>query len=97
MPSNKNLVEGYPLVCPFCDELAYLDNSEKAKVWPHKIIHKRTCIMGHVLYSVEEIPEDQSKIVDELREFSDDMRKWKSYVRKERTENYKGKRREFGE
>jgi len=93
--AKKNLVEGYPLVCPFCDELAYLDNTEKAKVWPHKIIHRRVCVMGHVTYSVEEIPENQSEIVDQIREFSKDMRAWKSYVRKERANNYKGKRSEF--
>lgn len=95
MPSKRSMIEDYPMVCPFCDELAYLDPSEKAKVWPHKIIRKRKCIMGHELYSVEEISEDQSAIVDEIREFEKDMREWKSYVRRERAENYKNKRREF--
>ena len=95
MRAKRSLVESYPIVCPFCDELAYLDPTEKARVSPYKIIQKRKCIMGHEIYSVEEVPEDQSAIVDEIREFEADMREWKAYVRRERAKNYDGKRGEF--
>ena len=95
MQAKRSLVESYPIVCPFCDELAYLDPTEKARVTPHKIIQKRICVMGHEIYSVEEVPEDQSAIVEEIREFEKDMREWKAYVRRERAKNYKNKRGEF--
>lgn len=73
-------MEVYPLVCPFCDELAYPAKGEKRTILPNKIYILRECNMGHRFYSVEEVPEDQSAIVEELREIQKDARKWKSEV-----------------
>ena len=50
----------FPLVCPFCDELAYRKKGYRQIVLPHKIYTPRVCIMGHEFYSVEEIPYEQS-------------------------------------
>ena len=71
----------FPLVCPFCDELAYRKKGYRQIVLPHKIYTPRVCIMGHEFYSVEEIPEDQSAIVKEIREIKKDAVEWKRSIK----------------
>lgn len=56
-----------PLNCPFCDEEAYPAPKIYRRRTPHKIYTLRRCIMGHEFYSVEYIPEDQSRVVKEIR------------------------------
>lgn len=70
------------LVCPFCDELAYIKPYSNKIMLPYKIYTLRRCTMGHEFYSVEEVPENQAAIVDEIREFRKDAREWKKYIRK---------------
>ncbi len=70
-----------PLVCPFCDELAYRDRKKMPVMLPHKIYTRRVCTLGHEFYSVEEIPEDQAAIVDELKEIKQDAKEWKRELR----------------
>lgn len=54
------------LVCPFCDEnTTALQNGRVYS--PGKIYTPRKCPMGHIVYSVEEIPQNQSKIEDEIQ------------------------------
>lgn len=79
--SKKRLLEDYPLVCPFCDEFAYLKPRMKKRVLPDKIYTLRQCSMGHELWSVETIPENQAAIVDELREFAPEIKEWMRNVR----------------
>ena len=71
----------FPLVCPFCDELAYRKKGCQQIVLPHKIYTPRVCAMGHEFYSVEEIPEDQSEIVKEIREIRQDARNWRKQLK----------------
>lgn len=77
---GRNHMEVYPLVCPFCDELAYPVKRGARTALPNKIYILRECTMGHRFYSVEEVPDDQSTTVDELREIQKDAKKWKSEV-----------------
>ena len=85
--SKKRLLEDYPLVCPFCDELAYMKPRKKKRLLPDKIYTLRECPMGHELWSVESIPENQAAVVDELREFDTEIKEWIKYVREsKRTE-----------
>ena len=77
---GRSYMEVYPLACPFCDELAYPVKYEKRTFLPNKIYTFRECAMGHRFYSVEEVPEDQSAIVEELREVQRDAKRWKSEV-----------------
>jgi len=54
------------LVCPFCDENTRALPS--GKIYSSgKIYTPRICKMGHKVYSVEEIPENQSKIEEEIQ------------------------------
>ena len=55
------------LVCPFCDESAQIIPGTKKIVSPGKVYTKRRCIMGHEVWSVEEIPENQAKVVNEIQ------------------------------
>lgn len=73
-----------PLVCPFCDELAYTKPHTKRIVLPHKIYTLRQCTMGHEFYSVEEVPEDQSEIAHEIKEIKRDAREWSKQLRDSR-------------
>lgn len=63
----ERLLKTYPLVCPFCDEPAEQVPKSQRKITAHKIYTPRRCTMGHIVWSVEEIPEDQSAIVEELK------------------------------
>lgn len=74
------IVKAYPLACPFCDELAFPSVKMKRRILPDRIYMPRECIMGHEFYSVEMIPEDQSAIVDEMREFNNEEKEWKKFV-----------------
>lgn len=67
----------FPIVCPFCDELAYRKKAHQQIILPHKIYTPRVCAMGHEFYSVEEVPENQSAVVDELRSITKDAREWR--------------------
>lgn len=71
----------FPLVCPFCDELAYRKRGYRQIVLPHKIYTPRVCIMGHEFYSVEEIPYEQSEIVKEMREIKKDAQQWRKQLK----------------
>ena len=62
-PSKK-----LPLNCPFCDELSFQKLRSKRIATSNKIYTKRECIMGHVFYSVEEVPKDQDRIEREIKE-----------------------------
>jgi hypothetical protein len=66
--SKKTLLRKYPLNCPFCDEEAFPEEGTHRVVTPFRIYTMRKCSMGHRFYSVEEIPEDQSAIHDEVQE-----------------------------
>lgn len=69
-----------PLVCPFCDELAYT-RARYARIFlPNKIYTPRECIMGHTFYSVEEIPEDQDAVIQEIAEIRKDYKAWRREV-----------------
>lgn len=74
-----------PLVCPFCDELSYRKKGYQQIALPHKIYTPRICAMGHEFYSVEEIPEDQSAIVKEIREIKKDAVEWRKQLRNPET------------
>lgn len=65
-----------PLVCPFCDEVAYQKKGARRIFLPHKIYMPRKCIMGHEFYSVEEVPENQSEIMEEIKQIRKDARAW---------------------
>lgn len=67
MEENNRLVKVIPLACPFCDEEATQRRRTMRVVTANKIYTQRECIMGHILWSVEEIPQDQSAIVDEIK------------------------------
>ena len=71
----------FPLVCPFCDELAYKKKKHQQIILPHKIYTPRICSMGHEFYSVEEIPENQAEIVREIREIKRDAIEWRRQLR----------------
>lgn len=59
------MVNSHTIVCPFCDEPAHI--IPNAKIYtPGKIYTKRRCMMGHEMYSVEEIPENQARVMDEI-------------------------------
>ena len=73
----KKWQEEYPLVCPFCDELAYMKPRARKIVLPHKVYTLRVCVMGHEFYSVEEVPENQSEIAEEIRGIKADANEWK--------------------
>jgi len=64
---SNTLSKKLPLVCPFCDEPAYQERRTRRVITPHKIYTLRKCPTGHEFYSVEEVPEDQSAIVKEVR------------------------------
>lgn len=66
----------YPLVCPFCDEIAYAKKGVRRIVLPSRIYVLRKCIMGHEFYSVEDIPENQAEITDEVKQLKRDSREW---------------------
>lgn len=66
--ASEKLVKKLPLVCPFCDELAYQERRTRRFITNHRIYTLRQCPMGHEFYSVEEVPENQSEIVKEIRE-----------------------------
>lgn len=70
------LVE-YPLVCPFCDELSYRDKKKRQILLPHRKYTKMVCTLGHEFWTIEYAPEDQSAIVDEIKEISRDAREWR--------------------
>ena len=53
------------LVCPFCDENTTIVPKSIIRT-PGKIYTKRRCPMGHEMYSVEEVPENQAKVVKEI-------------------------------
>lgn len=72
------------LVCPFCDELAYIKPYSNKIMLPHKIYTLRQCKMGHEFYSVEEVPENQAAIVDEIREIRKDARDWAKQLKADR-------------
>jgi hypothetical protein len=61
-----------PINCPFCDEPAYPKKKSYRVVMPHTIFTLRECPMGHQFYSVEEVPEDQSAIVDRIKKYKHD-------------------------
>lgn len=65
-----------PLVCPFCDELSYQKKGAQRIFLPHKIYVPRKCIMGHEFYSVEEVPESQAEIMEEIKQIRKDARAW---------------------
>lgn len=69
------------LVCPFCDELARKKKGYQSIFLPHKIYTPMMCEMGHEFYAVEEVPEDQSAIVSEIREIKKDAREWRQTLR----------------
>ena len=69
------------LVCPFCDMPAKKKKNYESIMLPHKIYTPMICEMGHEFYSVEEIPEDQSALVKEIREIKSDAIKWKKQLR----------------
>ena len=69
------------LVCPFCDELAEKKKGFQPIYTPHKIYTPMMCPMGHEFYSVEEVPEDQSAIVTELKGVRKDAREWKHQLK----------------
>ena len=73
----------FPLVCPFCDEIAYTKKGVRRIILPNRIYTLRQCIMGHEFYSVEDIPENQAKIVDELRQLKQDSRDWTKSLREQ--------------
>ena len=81
---GRVIVEAYPLACPFCDEMAYPSQREKRIVLPNKIYFPRECIMGHRFYSVEEIPENQADIVDEIKSIRKEAVEWKRNVYRDR-------------
>lgn len=68
----------YPIVCPFCNELAYRKKGTMRIALPHKIYTRRECVMGHKFYSVDEVPENQAEIVAEIREIRKDAREWRN-------------------
>lgn len=70
-----------PLVCPFCDELADRKKGYPQIALPHKLYTPRVCAMGHEFYSVEIIPEDQSAIVQEIKEIRADARAWRRKIK----------------
>lgn len=70
-----------PLVCPFCDELAYRKKNHQQIALPHKIYTPRICKMGHEFYSVEEIIENQSDVIKEIREIRQDARDWRKQLK----------------
>jgi hypothetical protein len=69
--SDKTLVRKYPLNCPFCDEPAFAKDGAHRMVTPFNIYTLRECPMGHTFYSVEFIPENQSRIVEEINEIKE--------------------------
>lgn len=71
-----NLKWEIPLVCPFCDELAYSKYRAKRITLPHKIYTLRKCPMGHEFYSVEYVPESQAEIVEEMKQTRRDALDW---------------------
>lgn len=66
-----------PLVCPFCDEMAYPKKQSKKICLPNKIYTLRECIMGHTFYSVEEVPDNQDDIAQEISEIRKDATAWR--------------------
>lgn len=74
------MFEAYPLVCPFCDELAYPSKKMKRRILPDRIYTPRECIMGHEFISVETVPENQAELVQEMREFKKEELGWKRHV-----------------
>lgn len=70
-----------PLVCPFCDEVAYRKKGYQQIALPHKIYTPRVCIMGHEFYSVEYIPEDQSELITEIRSVKKDATAWRKQLK----------------
>lgn len=66
MNPEKQLIKKLPILCPFCDEVAYQIREHRV-VTDYKIYTLRQCIMGHKFYSVEEVPENQAEIVEEIR------------------------------
>ena len=62
-----SLSKKLPIACPFCDELAYQERRAHRIVTEQRIYTLRLCPTGHRFWSVEEVPEDQSAIVDEIR------------------------------
>lgn len=81
----ERLVRAFPLTCPFCDEPADQIVRSHRKITAHKIYTKRQCTMGHVVWSVEEIPEDQSAIVEELKTINETRREDKLRLREQAT------------
>lgn len=73
-----------PLVCPFCDELAYNKKYVKRIVLPSRIYTLRKCIMGHEFYSVEDVPENQAEIVEEVKQLKRDSREWLKELKEQR-------------
>ncbi len=74
-----------PLVCPFCDELAYVKQFARRKALPDRIYTLRECVMGHQFWSVETVPENQAEIVNEIREFAPEIKEWMRDVRESGT------------
>ena len=75
------MLRTYPLVCPFCDEPAEQMPRSQRKITAHKIYTKRQCTMGHIVWSVEEIPEDQSAIIEELKTINEARREEMALLR----------------
>lgn len=71
---ENKITRQVPLVCPFCDEIAYQEPHTHRLITAHRIYTLRICPMGHRFYSVEEVPENQSEIVDEIRSIKDARR-----------------------
>ena len=76
-----------PLVCPFCDELAYPKMQSRKLCLPNKIYTLRECIMGHTFYSVEEVPDSQDKIIQEISEIRKDATEWRKELINQRKQD----------
>lgn len=72
------------LVCPFCDEdskvraiYASYNNllkdvdADRVIITPRKIFYPRECIMGHTFWSVEEVPSNYEKMLNEIEEIKE--------------------------
>ena len=77
----KRMMEEYPLVCPFCDEMAYAKPRARKRLLPDKIYSLKQCPMGHEFWAIEYVPENQAQVVDEIRQFSTEMKEWRNDVK----------------
>lgn len=85
---KNTLLPKMPLNCPFCDEPAYMKDHSTRIVTPFKIYTLRECCMGHQFYSIDFAPENQSEVVEEIREFKAERRRiWKETSNARRAKN----------